>query len=1151
MEPVAVTLDDKYTRLSGRVYLSGTQALVRLPLMQQARDRAVGLKTGGFISGYRGSPLGGYDRALWRAQSLLLENNIHFQPGLNEDLAATSVWGSQQSHLFPGPTVDGVFSIWYGKGPGVDRSADVLKHGNSAGSSRHGGVLVVAGDDHGAQSSTLAHQSEQIFSAAMIPVLNPATVQDYLDYGLYGFALSRFSGCWVGFKAITETVESSASVDVGLDRLNLVEPDFDSPADGLSIRWPDAPLDQERRLHGPKMRAVAAFTRANPIDQTVFTSTQPRLGIVATGKAYLDVRQALERLGIDQDRAEALGVCLYKVGMTWPLEAEGALKFARDLKEVLVVEEKRALIEDQLVRILYHAQTAHRPRVVGKADERGRPLLPSDGEITPMMVARVIVARLEALGDAATGLRQHLVQAEAQAQSVGSCGLTTQRTPFFCSGCPHNTSTQLPEGSRGLAGIGCHGMVQMLPKRNTITITQMGGEGATWIGLAPFTSQRHVFQNLGDGTYQHSGLLAIRAAAAAGVNITYKILYNAAVAMTGGQAIEGGPSVVDITRQVRAEGAKKVVVVTDDPDKYPSNVGFAPDVGIYHRKDLDRVQRELREIPGLTVLVYDQGCAAEKRRTRKQVSDAMSKRHVVINAAVCEGCGDCSRASNCMSVVPVETEFGRKRMIDQSGCNKDFSCVEGFCPSFVTLSGATPRRLGRDGATSHDPAAGLPLPVPLALERPYGILVTGVGGTGVLTLGALLGMAAHLEGRGCSVLDFTGMAQKNGAVTSHIRVARQPSELNAVRLAQGDADVVLACDALVAAGESVLLRCNPGVTRVIVNRHLQPTAAFVADNNVDLQSEQIERAIESVCGADRVAYVRATALATALAGDAIAANLLMLGFAFQRGLLPVGLASIERAIELNAVAVEANKKIFAWGRLAAHDPARLARLSGASVPDQVPAAMTLVQLMARHEQELEAYQNSAYAARYRALIDRVAAREQAIAPGSDALTGAVARNLFKLMAYKDEYEVARLFANGRFMDKLKREFEGDIRLEFHLAIPLITDMFGAKGKPLKRSYGGWMLRAFGLLSYGKSLRGTPLDPFGYSEERRFERALLADYVSQVEALLNGLSPGTLNLAIKLAMVPERIRGFGHIKRQAALEAKTMSDELLTAFRAAA
>ena len=1150
MEPVAVTLDDKYTRLSGRVYLSGTQALVRLPLMQQARDRAAGLNTGGFISGYRGSPLGGYDRALWRAQSLLRANNIHFQPGLNEDLAATSVWGTQQSHLFPGPTVDGVFSIWYGKGPGVDRSADVFKHGNSAGSSRHGGVLLVAGDDHGAQSSTLAHQSEQIFSAAMIPVLNPATVQDYLDYGLYGFALSRFSGCWVGFKAITETVDSSASVDVGLDRLQWVMPDVDGPADGLSIRWPDSPLDQERRLHGPKMRAVAAFARANPIDQTLLASPQARLGIMATGKAYLDVRQALERLGIDQGRAEALGLRLYKVGLTWPLEAEGALTFARGLQEVLVVEEKRALVEDQLVRILYQAPMSHRPRVVGKTDERGQPLLPSAGEINPLMVARVIVARLDALGGAATDLHQHLAQADAQAQSVSHCGLTTQRTPFFCSGCPHNTSTQLPDGSRGLAGIGCHGMVQMLPKRNTITITQMGGEGATWIGLAPFSSQSHVFQNLGDGTYQHSGLLAIRAAAAAGVNITYKILYNAAVAMTGGQAIEGGPGVADITRQVTAEGAKKVVVVTDDPDKYPSDIGFAPGVSVYHRKDLDRVQRELREVPGLTVLVYDQGCAAEKRRTRKQVSDAMAKRHVVINAAVCEGCGDCSRASNCMSVVPLDTEFGRKRMIDQSGCNKDFSCVEGFCPSFVTLSGARPRRVVHDGATHLDPAAGLPVPSPLSLERPYGILVTGVGGTGVLTLGALLGMAAHLEGRGCSVLDVTGMAQKNGAVTSHIRVARQPSELNAVRLAHGEADLVLACDALVAAGESVLLRCQPGATRVVVNRHLQPTAAFVADNNVDLQAEQIERAIEAVCGADRVAYVRATALATALAGDAIAANLLMLGFAFQRGLLPVGLASIEQAIELNAVAVEANKKIFAWGRLAAHDPARLATLSGASVPDQVPAAMSLAQLMVRHEQELEAYQNRAYAARYRALLDRVAAKEQAVAPDSDALTEAVARNLFKLMAYKDEYEVARLFANGRFMAQLKREFEGDIRLEFHLAIPLLSDLLDAKGAPRKRRYGGWMLRAFSLLSYGKVLRGTPLDPFGYSEERRFERALLADYVALVEALLGGLAPHTLDLAVKLAMVPERIRGFGHIKRQAALEAKNMTTELLTAFRAA-
>ena len=1151
MEAMEVTLDDKYTRLSGRVYLSGTQALVRLPLMQRARDHAAGLNTGGFVSGYRGSPLGGYDRALWRAQKLLEDNNIRFQPGLNEDLAATSIWGTQQLHLFPGPKVDGVFSIWYGKGPGVDRSADVLKHGNSAGSSRHGGVLVVAGDDHGAQSSTLAHQSEQVFSAAMIPVLNPATVQDFLDYGLYGFALSRFSGCWVGFKAITETVESSASVDIDPERLKLVVPAFSLPVDGLSIRWPDSPLDQERRLHGPKMQAVAAFARANPIDRIIFASSRAQLGIVAAGKAYLDVRQALERLGIDQHSAEALGVRLYKVGMTWPLEADGAKDFARDLREILVVEEKRAFIEDQLVRVLYHAEPHQRPRVVGKTDEHGRPLLPSEGELTPVLVAQAIVARLEALGLSAAGLRQLLDQTDALAKAVGHHRMTAQRTPFFCSGCPHNTSTQLPEGSHGLAGIGCHGMVQMMPKRNTMTITQMGGEGATWIGMAPFSSQQHVFQNLGDGTYQHSGLLAIRAAAAAGVNITYKILYNAAVAMTGGQTIEGSPSVAEITHQVSAEGAKRVVVVADDPDKYPPDTRFAPGVTVVGRQELDRVQRELREVRGLTVLVYDQGCAAEKRRTRKHAPDATAHRHVVINEAVCEGCGDCSRASNCMSVLPLDTEFGRKRTIDQSGCNKDFSCVEGFCPSFVTISGARPRRLERADAASHHPVDGLPLPIPFGLERPYGILVTGIGGTGVLTLGALLGMAAHLEGRGCSVLDFTGMAQKNGAVTSHIRIAKQPSDLQAVRLAQGDADLVLACDALVAANESSLLRCMPGLTRAVVNRHVQPTAAFVADNNIDLQGEQIEQAIEAVCGTDKVEYVRATALATLLTGDAISANLLMLGFAFQRGLLPVGLASIERAIELNAVAVEANKKVFAWGRLAAHDPARLASLSGSAEQNKAPEVMPLTALVARYEQELEGYQDKAYAARYRTLVDRVASREQALEPERHALTEAVARSLFKLMAYKDEYEVARLFTSGGFMARLKREFEGDFRLEFHLAVPMLSSLFGAQGGPKKSRYGGWIFPVFRVLSRFKRLRGTPLDPFGYNAERRFERGLLQDYVALVEELLSGLALHNLDLAVQLAGLPEQIRGYGHVKRQRALETKAMETDLLRTYRAAA
>ena len=1151
MQTGTVSLDDKYTLQSGRVYLSGTQALVRLPLMQRARDRGAGLDTGGFISGYRGSPLGGYDRALWRAGALLREQNIHFQPGLNEDLAATSVWGTQQLHLFPGAKVDGVFAIWYGKGPGVDRSTDVFKHGNCAGSARHGGVLLVAGDDHGCQSSTLPHQSEQVFAAAMVPVLNPATVQDYLDFGLHGIALSRYSGCWIGFKAIAETVESSASVDIGTDRLQFLPPEFELPAGGLSIRWPDAPMDQERRLHGPKMQAVAAFARANPLDRTVLDAPHARLGIMAAGKAYLDVRQALEELGIDRQRAAALGIRLYKVGMSWPLEVQGARNFARGLQEVLVVEEKRAFIEDQLLRVLYNTDAAQRPRVTGKCDEYGAPQLPSEGEITPVMVARAVLARLQALGGAPTDLQARLARFDAQARAVDAHRIAMQRTPFFCSGCPHNSSTQLPEGSRAMAGIGCHGMVQLIPQRNTITSTHMGGEGATWIGLAPFTSERHVFQNLGDGTYQHSGLLAIRAAAAAGVNITYKILYNGAVAMTGGQAIEGNPSVAEITRQVAAEGAKKVVVVSDDPAKYPPDAGFAPGVEVHGRDQLDRVQRELRALPGLTVLVYDQTCAAEKRRTRKHTPDAAMQRHVVINAAVCEGCGDCSRASNCISVRPLETEFGRKRTIDQSGCNKDFSCVNGFCPSFVTLSGAAPRRVSPTAGTGDDPARGLPLPAPLALERPYGILVTGIGGTGVLTLGALLGMAAHLEGRGCSVLDFTGLAQKNGAVTSHVRIAAQPSDLHAVRLAAGGADLVLACDALVAAGETALARCRPGHTRSIVNRHVQPTAAFVVDNDIDLQAQQIESAIEAVCGADRVDYVRATALATALTGDAIAANLLMLGFAFQRGLLPVGLGAIERAIELNGVAVASNKKVFAWGRLAAHDPARLAAL--AEVPEQEPAVphRTLAELVAHRARELEAYQDAAYAGRYRALVERVAQAERARVAGSTALAEAVARALYKLMAAKDEYEVARLYANGAFIDRLQREFDGDFRLQFHLAIPLLDRFARTDAAARKRSYGGWMLRAFGLLARLKRLRGTPLDPFSYSAERRFERALLHDYETLLDELCPALAPHNHALAVELARLPERIRGFGHVKRQSALEATTIGDGLLAAFRAGA
>ncbi|HZT52465.1 MAG TPA: indolepyruvate ferredoxin oxidoreductase family protein [Stellaceae bacterium] len=1150
MELASVTLDDKYTLESGRIYLSGIQALVRLPMMQRSRDAALGLRTGGFISGYRGSPLGGYDHALWQARRHLAAHDIHFQPGLNEDLAATSVWGSQQVALFPGAKVAGAFGIWYGKGPGVDRSMDVFKHANAAGSARYGGVLCLAGDDHGCQSSTTAHQSEQNFLAAMIPVINPASVQDYLDLGLLGFALSRFSGCWVAFKAIAETVESAASVFADPRRVEIAEPhDFEPPPGGLNIRWPDTPLEQERRLHGPKMAAVAAFARANRFDRMVIDPPHARLGIAATGKAYLDLRQALADLGLDEARAAALGIRLYKVGLTWPIEADGIRRFAAGLEDLLVVEEKRGFIEDQIVRILYHLPADRRPSIAGKTDETGAPLLPSAGELGPTQVARAVVQRLARLGADTPALRQRLARLESFERMLEAPPAKTQRTPFFCSGCPHNTSTRVPEGSRALAGIGCHFMAQWIPSRRTATFSHMGGEGAAWIGQAPFSGDAHIFQNLGDGTYQHSGLLAIRAAAAAGVNITYKILYNDAVAMTGGQPVEGHPSVASITQDVTAAGARKVVVVTDEPDKYPLGTSFAAGVEIRHRDELDRVQRELRAIPGLTVLVYDQTCAAEKRRRRKRGLYPDPPKRVFINDAVCEGCGDCSEQSNCVSVKPLETEFGRKRTIDQSSCNKDFSCVNGFCPSFVTVHGAQLRRLERQAeAVEHDPLAHLPVPAPRPLPEPYGILITGIGGTGVITVGALLGMAAHLEGKGCTVLDFTGLAQKNGAVMSHVRIAATPEELNSVRIAPGGADLVIGCDMVVAAGAPALSRIESGVTRVIVNSDVQPTAAFVLDGDVDLEAQAMQRALRAAAGDANVEFVDATGLATALMGDSIATNLFMLGYAFQKGLVPIGLAAIERAIELNGVAVETNKHTFHWGRLAAEDHARLEAIVRPPHPTEVLPRQGLAALVERRAAYLADYQDAAYARRYRAFVTMVADAEKTRARGRSELAEAVARGLFKLMAYKDEYEVARLYTDGAFLAKLRQQFEGPFRLEFHLAPPLIAERDPETGHLRKRSYGAWMLRAFAVLARFKRLRGTALDPFGRTAERRMERRLIAEYEAVVRELIAGLSVENHALAVEIARLPERMRGFGHVKERNVAAAKARERELLSAFR---
>jgi indolepyruvate ferredoxin oxidoreductase len=1151
MALAAVTLDDKYVLDKGRVYLTGTQALVRLPIAQRQRDAAAGVNTACFISGYRGSPLGGFDQALWNAKRFIGKNHIRFQPAINEELGATAVWGSQQLNLFPGAKYDGVFAMWYAKGPGVDRSGDALKHGNAAGSSRHGGVLLLAGDDHTCKSSTLPHQSEYAFMDACIPVLNPSGVQEILDFGLFGWAMSRYSGCWVALKTIAETMDSSASVELDPERVRIALPDnFEMPPGGLNIRWPDQPLDQEYRLHKFKLYAALAFGGANRLDRIVIDSPRPRFGIVTTGKSYLDVRQALDDLGIDDAHAAEIGFRLYKVGMSWPLEREGIRHFAEGLEEILVVEEKRAIIENQFKEQLYNWREDVRPRVIGKFDENRNWILPSTGELTPAMIARVIAQRI-ARFYTSPRIEERLAFLEAKERQLGGNVVPFARTPYFCSGCPHNSSTKVPEGSRAVAGIGCHYLAQFMD-RSTATFTQMGGEGVPWIGQAPFTETPHIFANLGDGTYTHSGILAIRAAIAARVNITYKLLFNDAVAMTGGQPLDGGLTVPALTRQLAAEGVARVVVVTDEPGKYPPNVDFAAGVAVHHRDDLDRVQRELREIAGVTLLVYDQTCAAEKRRRRKRGRFPDPAKRVFINDLVCEGCGDCSKTSNCVSVVPVETEFGRKRAIDQSSCNKDYSCVEGFCPSFVTVHGGNLKKR-QAGELGEDGLSPLPEPARPALDRVYGILVTGVGGTGVVTIGALLGMAAHLEGKGCSVLDMTGLAQKGGAVYSHVRIAKTPDQIHAVRIAAGNAELLLGCDLVVSASADALTKLEPGYSRAVVNSHEIITGDFTRNPDLVFPTAAMERSISTATGPDRAEFLDATRLATGLLGDSIASNLFMLGYAYQRGLVPLSAEAIERAIELNAVAVDFNRSAFRWGRRTAIDPVLVeARATPQNaVPESHRLSETLDQLIDRRTAFLTGYQDRAYGARYSARVRRVREAEAAAVPNSTTLTAAVARSLFKLMAYKDEYEVARLYTQSDFLKRVADQFEGSYALRFHLAPPILGDRDPQTGHLKKREFGPRMLTVFRLLAKLKWLRGTRFDIFARSEERRTERRLIAEYEAMIDEIISRLTPANHPTAVELAALPLEIRGFGHIKEANLARAKATEAGLLARLRAPA
>ena len=1177
LQPDSITLDDKYTLERGRVFLTGTQALIRLPMMQRQRDLAAGLNTAGFITGYRGSPLGSVDQTAVKAKKYLEAHHVKFQPGVNEDLAATSIWGTQQVNLFPGAQYDGVFSMWYGKGPGVDRSGDVFKHANGAGTAAHGGVLVLAGDDHAAKSSTNAHQSEHILKACGIPVMYPSSVQEYLDYGLHAWAISRYTGLWVSMKCVTDIVESGATVDIDPERVQIVLPeDFALPPGGLNIRWPDGILEQEARLVNHKWYAALAYVRANKLNRLIWDSPNPRFGILTAGKSYLDTRQALEDLGIDESVARDIGLRLYKVGMTWPLEANGVREFAQGLEEVLVVEEKRQLLEYQLKEELYNWRDDVRPRVVGKFDDTGEWsnnrraghgdwLLPATYELNPTQIARAIASRIAKyfVGhpiEKRVNERIAFLEAREALLTVSSKpDNQTERIPHFCSGCPHNTSTRVPEGSRALAGIGCHYMALWMD-RETSTFTHMGAEGTTWIGHAPFTTEKHVFANIGDGTYFHSGLLAIRAAAAAKVNMTYKILFNDAVAMTGGQTHDGPLDPAMISRQIAAEGVHPIVVVTDEPEKYSETTDWAPGVTIRHRSELDAVQRELREAKGVSAMIYDQTCASEKRRRRKRNTYPDPAKRTVINEAVCEGCGDCSVQSNCLSVEPLETEFGRKRQINQSTCNKDFSCVTGFCPSFVTVEGGQlkkPKKAAMTDAkgakiSALSRAENLPKPALPSTAQPYGVLVTGIGGTGVVTVGQILAMAAHVEGKACTVLDMSGLAQKGGPVLSHVRLADTPEHIHSTRVGTGAADLIVGCDVIVTASRDALSRMGLGRTHAAINSTLAPTAAFVKNPDWKYPDAGAEVKIRAACGTDAVSAIDAGKIATALMGDAIATNMFMLGYAWQHGWVPLTEASILQSIVLNGVSIEFNQQSFAWGRLAAHDLSAVEQELKILAPSQViefKRAPSLDDSIERRVSFLTAYQNADYADTYKKFVDQVRIAETAIAGTAQSLrlTEVVARYLFKLMAYKDEYEDARLHSSAAFKSKIDGMFEGNFAIKYHLAPPLLSKL-DAHGHLVKREFGSWVGRVFPLLAALRFLRGSVLDPFGYTEERKSERALIDTYRKTIAQLLPLLNADNLAQVVAVASIPEDIRGYGHVKERHLQAAKKKEAALLATLK---
>jgi indolepyruvate ferredoxin oxidoreductase len=1146
----SVTLDDKYLAVSGRALMSGTQALVRLTLMQRARDVALGLNTAGFVTGYRGSPLGGVDFAMWAAKKILDQNEVTFQASINEDLAATAVFGTQQLGFEADAKKQGVYALWYGKGPGVDRSGDALKHGNFAGSSAYGGVLIVAGDDHASKSSTLPHQSDHALKASLIPVLYPSNVQEIIDYGLHGWAMSRFSGCWIGLKCVTDVVETSAVVDVSQSRIESQLPNIDMPRDGVSIRSPDAPLAQEARMFNTKLPAVLAYVRSNNINQHLQSPPRKNIGLISAGKAFNDVMAAIKLLGIDSTDSEAIGLHILKIGMVWPLDNNICRQFADGLNEVLVVEEKQELLESQFITSIYGVTLSTRCRVYGQLNCHDMSLTAEQREISfsplaehnPVDIANVLAkfivrnvgenACIRAKVD-----RWFQLQTERY-QFMQSIVPSSNRPPYFCSGCPHNTSTKLPDGSIAIGGIGCHTMAIGM-NRGLIGYTHMGAEGTPWIGLSKYSKHAHIFANMGDGTYFHSGSLAIRAAVASNTNITYKILYNDAVAMTGGQPVDGEITVAKIVAQMAAEGVKKIVVVSDEPEKYPAGLFDAHGATIHDRDDLDDVQKMLRATLGCSVLIYDQTCAAEKRRRRKRGLMPDPAMRLVINEAVCEGCGDCGVASNCLSVEPVETEWGTKRRINQLSCNKDYSCVNGFCPSFVSVVGGKWKRSVAKAATEIDDKTNTPSIVVPALSQFDGgvfcLLVAGVGGTGVVTVGALLAMAAHVEGKYSSALDVTGLAQKGGAVYSHLQIAQAAGNITASRLASGSADVVLGYDLVVASSQDAVSRMQRGKTHATLNDDAPPTADFLFTKNWKPSLAPMRQSIHESCGENGTTYVPATKLAAALFGDAIYANTMLLGYLWQQAKIPLALASIVRAIELNGVSVKSNLRAFHWGRYAAHQPQVMAEVLRKTSRLNLGEAKveSVAQLIARCESFVNAYQNSAYATTFRASVEKVYQRElQLWGQSRDSddmpLTKAYALNLKKLMCYKDEYEVARLFVDIGFKQQINDLVEGDYQIRYHMAPPIFVKR-ASNGVVQKREFGAWMYSAMGLLARCKFLRGSAMDIFSYSDERQHERRLIVAYEQAIQSRLTRLTTDNFVALLSIASLPDVVRGYGHVK----------------------